>query len=684
MYNAHHSPIGVYASFTIGYEGKSGGLGLELGGPANQNIYIGIESTRGEGFDVLPFCEKGIDESADYDVEHMDEDQQFKEVLKKIEVSKIQRAYTLTTDSFKTDDLDFTIISPCHELPDPSVASEEAMKKAIMPAIYATLTIDNSHCDRERTAFFGFEGNDLYSHLGHMFEEDKDLVGIVEGRRLAITTKDQGVVSAIGFNADIILNASERRNWETGLGDTGLLIMTLPAGEIKTFSFAISFYSGGLVTSGMDMSYYYTKFFDSINDVAKFALDEIETTLPVWEENQHQFDMSKLSEERRWMMIHAIRSYYGSTQLMSYKDQPFWIVNEGEYRMMNTLDLTVDHLFYELKMNPWVVKNTLESFVNHYAYEDQCGISFTHDMGVANTFSKSGYSSYEKFGLSGCFSQMTYEELLNFSLCALTYSIQIKDEAFYEGFRPTLEACLESLLNRDNEVQASRIGLMTVDSERCMGGSEITTYDSLDVSLGQSRRNLYIGGKSLSAFYLFACVFEQYDNKTMMTRAMDQAKLCAQIISASADEQGLLPAVIEEGGNSSIIPVVEGLAYIGHTNLMHDFLKETVFREYQEVLETHIKNVLVKGVCLFEDGGYRLSSTSKNSWLSKIYLNQYVIEDVMKMSLDEGLIDAADQCHMAWLLDDKNSYYSWSDQMVAGIAKGSKYYPRGVTSILWL
>jgi hypothetical protein len=30
------------------------------------------------------------------------------------------------------------------------------------------------------------------------------------------------------------------------------------------------------------------------------------------------------------------------------------------------------------------------------------------------------------------------------------------------------------------------------------------------------------------------------------------------------------------------------------------------------------------------------------------------------------------------------SFWSWSDQIVSGEIKGSKYYPRGVTSILWL
>jgi xylan 1,4-beta-xylosidase len=53
-YNAHHSPIGAFASFTLGFRGDAGGLGLELGRPANQNIYIGVESEP-HTFDFLPF-----------------------------------------------------------------------------------------------------------------------------------------------------------------------------------------------------------------------------------------------------------------------------------------------------------------------------------------------------------------------------------------------------------------------------------------------------------------------------------------------------------------------------------------------------------------------------------------------------------------------------------------------------
>ena len=101
--------------------------------------------------------------------------------------------------------------------------------------------------------------------------------------------------------------------------------------------------------------------------------------------------------------------------------------------MMNTLDLGVDQVFWELEHNPWVVRNLLDNFVRHYSYHDQVkaasgdellpgGIWFCHDMGVHNNFSRPGHSSYELPHLTGCFSYMTQEQLCNWVLLAAATS----------------------------------------------------------------------------------------------------------------------------------------------------------------------------------------------------------------------------------------------------------------------
>src|SRR5690606_367031 len=147
-------------------------------------------------------------------------------------------------------------------------------------------------------------------------------------------------------------------------------------------------------------------------------------------------------------------------QLLWGKKAPIWVVNEGEYRMMNTFDLTVDHLFFELEWFPWAVRNTLDLFVKRYSYEDQVstrdqephagGISFTHDMGLNNHFTPAGRSSYECDHLAGCFSHMTMEQLLNFVVCATSYALHTKDDKWLERRRKTLLACARSIRNRDH------------------------------------------------------------------------------------------------------------------------------------------------------------------------------------------------------------------------------------------
>jgi hypothetical protein len=190
-------------------------------------------------------------------------------------------------------------------------------------------------------------------------------------------------------------------------------------------------------------------------------------------------------------------------------------------------------------------------------------------------------------GLSDCFSFMSYEETLN---CVLA-------------------ACLNSILARD----ANGDGVMDRDSDRCAGGSEITTYDSLDISLGQARNNLYLAVKAWSAFI---CVDGPYG-------------------------------------------------------------------ELVRVLKRHLDKVLVPGVCLDSgSGGWKLSSTSRNTWLSKIFLNQYVAENVLGFD-DERT--KRDTVHARWLRTGSADYAA-TDQVDSstGADLGSRLYPRLVTSILWL
>ena len=165
--------------------------------------------------------------------------------------------------------------------------------------------------------------------------------------------------------------------------------------------------------------------------------------------------------------------------------------------------------------------------------------------------------------------------------------------------------------------------------------------------------------------------------------AEKQAVLCADTLCSQMTSEGYIPAVIFENNDSKIIPVIEGLIFPYYTDCKEALDENGKYGLLIKTLKQHFQTVLVKGVCLFDDGGWKISSTSNNSWLSKIYLCQYVAREIL--GIPSGAAGAtADEVHVKWLTHETLSYWSWSDQIISGEIIGSKYYPRGVTSLLWL
>jgi hypothetical protein len=275
---------------------------------------------------------------------------------------------------------------------------------------------------------------------------------------------------------------------------------------------------------------------------------------------------------------------------------------------------------------------------------------------------------------------MTHEQLVNWVCCGVSYVRATGDKAWLKANLDIFRACLGSLVRRDHPDPKRRDGVMSADSSRCRGGAEITTYDSLDASLGQARNNLYLAVKTWAAYVGLRAIFSGTGEARAEEQAGRQARLCAGTIVAAMREEGFIPAVMGEGNESRIIPAVEGLVFPLVWGMDDVLSRKGEFGEFLRVLERHLRTVLVPGMCKFADGGWKISSTNDNSWLSKIYLCQFVARAVFGLGPDE----AADEAHRRWLLDARNAYFAWSDQMVAGEAKGSKYYPRGVTAWLWL
>jgi xylan 1,4-beta-xylosidase len=185
---------------------------------------------------------------------------------------------------------------------------------------------------------------------------------------------------------------------------------------------------------------------------------------------------------------------------------------------------------------------------------------------------------------------------------------------------------------------------------------------------------LYLAVKGWATYLILENVLGRLGDTELAATSAIQARRAADTIIAAAETNGMMPAVIGEGYDARIIPAIEALVYPAVAGI-----DVSSYDDLVQAVKRHFEAIMKPGVCKFEDGGWKLSSTSNNSWLSKIYLCQYVAESILGYPQDH----AADAAHVAWLLDDENAYFAWSDQMLSGKAVGSRYYPRGVTSILW-
>jgi hypothetical protein len=300
-------------------------------------------------------------------------------------------------------------------------------------------------------------------------------------------------------------------------------------------------------------------------------------------------------------------------------------------------------------------------------------------MGVHNNFSPFGHSSYELPNLTECFSYMTAEQLCNWSLMAATYVISTGDIGWAAQSVPTIAACVKSLANRGGES-----GFVQFDSARCESGSEITTYDSLDHSLAQTRNNVYMAVKCWASYIGLAIVLEKL-NQPEASIARAQVARIEHVLQKHVGPNGVFPAVFESenpGHASRILPAIEGLMYpLAWGALPND-------SPFLQMLKRHTRELLLdpQRRNFFPDGGIRLSSTSDNSWMSKIAIFQHVARRVFHLDEDpkiKELFEKADAAHVKWQTDG-SGYWACSDQFVNGVAKGSRYYPRIITTALWM
>lgn len=695
FFNTQHAPIGAHASLTLGFPGARGGMDLELCRAPNQSVLVAVESrTQPNLFEALPFSDlpdpaerrKFVNEEL---MTHVGETRPF-------DRAAVSRDFHLTTDTWRAGDLRYTLYTPVRDLPDldRDLPTRDAdARRALVPAVRGEITVDNRRGEFTRRVVVGLSRIDPVRGLRHVRQDG--LVGIGDGLDLGLFTDAEGAWSCIGFDPLSVLNDPHPSNRHAMLGNWGSLVFEVPAGALRTFRVAYCFHRPGVVTSGLAARYFYTRWFDSVESVAAFALSEFDEAVDACRAADAALDARGLSPEQHFTVAHTTRSYLYSTQMLAHDDRALWVVNEGEFNMMNTLDLAADHALYEVQHHPWTVRNVLEQYAERFAYVDRLhfaatglvcdgGVTFPHDMGINGHFALPGRSAYEMAGLTGCFSYMATEELLNWILCAGLYVQHANDLAWATSYATLLEQCLQSLEQRDHPDDTQRIGVPRADSSRCEGGREITTYDCLDPSLGQASGNTYIAGKAWAAGVILRHVFERIGQPGPARRAHLQARRAAATVRASARSDGRIPALLDGGGDAVILPVIEGLAYPWFAGCRDALDLDGEYGPYLRTLKRHLEeHVLREDTCLYPDGGWRITSSNSNTFPAKVYVCQFVAREILRSPLG-AVGDRADAAHMAWQLHPEHSAGCWTEQVDNGIAHTAKYYPRGVSSNIWL
>jgi hypothetical protein len=466
----------------------------------------------------------------------------------------------------------------------------------------------------------------------------------------------------------------------------------------------VAYYRSTVTDSRISARYYYTSLFGSVDSVIDAAFAGFADAQTRCQQLASAMAGAQLNGWRQFLASHAMHSYMACTAAELDATNGFlWREMEGAYNYINTLDLTVDHSFYDLQMYPWALRNVLDTYSgtfngSGYTYTRPLydtianvvvspdGFGFHHDMGQGLT---SAAPSVDPTAYESSYSYMGQEELQNWILSSGLYWNRTADHLWLTNNTALLQTCLNSMLLRDDTNPATRDGVTTYLNQRGGTVPEITTYDALDSSLKAPRLNAMTTVKNWASYLALQAMFKQLGDTSSANTCSNMAGLAAQSIvnawNTYSGTLGYIPAFLNGSNQTSLLPIVEGLAYpaqMGLTNAVDRV--NGPYAAMLQALSNHVVAVMIPGKCLdATTGSWKLSGSSINTWQSKIYLGQYIVENILGIN-NSNVVGLIDQVHTT-LQVQESPHQGWSDQLdsTGGSPRGSYHYPRGVTSALW-
>ena len=693
FFMTHHSPVGAWSSFTFGMPGK--GVSIDHESPSVRNTAdLLVAVSRGLGkVTAFPFL-TGI-KTADNEMIHSGDANDFsiKKRWKFISPSFMNRTLTSCIDEYSSGELTLRVYTPHCKLPDPEQG--HSLKYAACPGILLELTVDNSDCQEAAFGFIGLSCQDLTGRIRPLdWSASGSLCGVAFSGSWAMAARSiEGEVYTIRDNAIAQHVETGKRVVHNG-GNEGGICFAVPPLTKRTLSVAFGFFHEGFATQGLKARYLFNQYFTSVEEVCGFILENAQKIRNDCVELDDLYGKSTDSGKYQ-AYCQALRAYFANTQLTEADGRVYYNVCEGMYLWRNTMDLAADHLPFELKQNPWVVRNIMDLFIERYSYHDEVrffeapgkvftgGLSFTHDMGSFTSYSPKGFSGYEMTDAE-FYNHMTTEELLNGIYCMAAYAVSTKDMGWIRKRADIARELLDSMENRDHFDPAKRNGILKAESMRCgEGGKEITTYDSLDHSIQNAVGSIYVAVKTMCAGILL----EEYFKLAGMEQCAERAAAMSERTQRSLEEffdakKECFKSNLYQETESMVIAAIEPFAVPLHLGLKDRLAGNG---RLAGLFQKHIRTCLKPGNCLEGAyGGLKLSSTSANTWPSKVILCIYVMEELFGLNLQQEYPSIMKEL-LNWL-QVSAAEKTISDQILCDrrTVKGGSYYPRHITSSLWV
>lgn len=662
--NVDHAPMGICSTLNYGYKGQTCGLGMSSGEIPNLNggggVVFAVSSS--SGLQALPFVASTstISTHATFFPDRAS-----------------HRTLTPCTDDFAIDGvgLSFTHYSPAWLMADLSTATLTERMRYFLPATWMVFTIKNTNSSRE----------DFYFGLPVPATQRTFANGAYQGFSVG------EAAMAVQAGACDLLSGARLSSVLDGMIQGFAFHLGVPAGQTRTLTVVIAYYRKAVVDSRIAASYYYTSLYPSVDSVIDSAFVGFGNAQARCQQMASAMNRAGMNPYRQFLASHALHSFMADTAcLLDPQGGVHWWEMEGHYNYINTFDLTVDHAFYDSWMQPWALRNVLDTFSGAlpgtgYSYDTPLyssgvqvsphGFSFYHDMGAWPT-SGTGPA----YG-----AVMGQEELQSWILSAGVYWSHTADNAWLTNNQAVLQTCLNSMLLRDSTNSAARDGVT-----KNANAGEITTFDDLDSSLHDPVFSGRLAVKNWACYLALDAMFSQIGDTADAATCEGMAAVAAQTIvnrwNSYQGTLGYIPALLNGGNTAATIPMIEGLAYpaaMGLTNAIDRI--GGPYASMLQALSNHIRAVLVPGKCLHAaSGAWMMTSANLNTWQSKNYLCQYAAEAVLGIT-NNTVNGTVDQVHATIQIGDA-PYQGWADQLDGSGANGfsgSDHYPRGITSALW-